>query len=456
LREKSTHVLKHLPNTILLARPNGKSTIFVSMHDNLLENNPPNSSIQPKFQLFRRYGIHLLLFALTFITTTMAGAEHRTNKSWSTWFSSIDPRTPPDWNDWLMGLTYSLSFLAFLTAHEFGHYFTAVYHRVRCSLPYYLPFMLPIVNVPILNIGTFGAVIRIRQEPESTIKYFDIGIAGPLAGFVVSLILLTIGFGLLPPLEYLFEMNPQYLRDFGYVPTETEILDKYAVGFQSFPRVGHSLLYTFFEHFIADPNRLPNHLEIMHYPFLFVGFLTLFFTALNLLPIGQLDGGHVIYGLFGRQVAGVVSRVTVIGLLIIGGLGILDNFRVGDLNWWAGTGVYLAFLYYLCLSMAGRRAYGSAFGLVVIILAVQGLVQWVWPSVEPYPLWLLYSVLAVKMIGVDHPPAWEEVPLDWKRKCLGVLALVIFVLCFTPYPLTFADNRTGKAPVQVVMSLNKN
>ena len=147
--------------------------------------------------------IHGGLFLLSLITTMMVGAELVEKKYWFTW-GLLDPELDPanyvfQLKDLWKGLPYSLAFLGFLTVHEFGHYFTAMYHRVRSSLPYYIPIYIPIPGV--LNIGSFGAVIRLKETPRSTREYFDIGIAGPLAGFVVSLLLLVYGFTTLPPME---------------------------------------------------------------------------------------------------------------------------------------------------------------------------------------------------------------------------------------------------------------
>jgi membrane-associated protease RseP (regulator of RpoE activity) len=105
------------------------------------------------------------------------------------------------WNDFYSGLPYAICFLTILTAHEFGHYFTAVYYKVRTTLPYFIP--LP--PIPLM-FGTLGALIRIKQPVKSTQQHFDIGIAGPLAGFVFAMGFLWYGFTHLPPPEYIFEV----------------------------------------------------------------------------------------------------------------------------------------------------------------------------------------------------------------------------------------------------------
>jgi membrane-associated protease RseP (regulator of RpoE activity) len=397
-----------------------------------------------------RYWLHIILFMMTVVTTMMAGMEFITAKSWAIWFQyqyltriegmTVPPppaHIMPNAFDFLKGWSYSFCFLLFLTFHEFGHYFTAVYHRVRCSLPYYIPIFIPFSA---LNIGSMGAVIRLRQQPDTTTKFFDIGIAGPLAGFVISIILLTVGFATLPPPEEkIFALHPEYQRIWGYVPSEAELLAKF--GNPKYPQlmyVGHSLLFDGLAMLIADPARLPHHFELMHYPMLFVGFITLFFTALNLLPIGQLDGGHIIYGLFGRRVAGLISRITVVVLVTIGGVGL---FSFPTMNW-EHEGifllVYLIYLFTVIIKVTGSERKAQAVVLIILVLLVQQMVQMIGNIDRAYNLvWLLYGLIATRLIGLDHPPALREESLDFKRKLLGWFGIVIFILCFSPAPVKF-------------------
>ena len=177
-------------------------------------------------QKIRVYAIHIGLFLLTLLTTLMVGAELVSStqlfilggksvaigKSWFAWvYTSKEialESVQLSLQDLVKGIPYSFSFLAFLTFHEFGHYFTSVYHKVKCSLPYYIPIYIPFI---MLNIGSFGAVIRLKEIPDSTRKYFDIGIAGPLAGFVVSIFLLVYGFSHLPDVdEYVLGIHSEY------------------------------------------------------------------------------------------------------------------------------------------------------------------------------------------------------------------------------------------------------
>ena len=381
----------------------------------------------------------------------MAGSEFMTNKFWNlwlqygyaSWFGGGDPFPPnaekylPNFSDFLKGGMYSFAFLAFLTCHEFGHYFTAMYHRVKCSLPYYIPIFLPF---SFINIGSMGAVIRLREQPDSTRKYFDIGIAGPLAGFVVSVILLWVGFATLPPLEEtIFAIHPEYQQIWGRIPTEQELLDKFHNPKNPQPTllyIGHSLLFRFFETFVADPARLPNHFEIMHYPLLFVGFITLFFTALNLLPIGQLDGGHITYGLFGRKRASFISRLTVVVLVSIGGLGMFDFPNLDLTQEGIFLLIYLAYLYAVIIKVTGEGRFAQAVMIIAGVLIVQQSLQMLLQIDRAHNvLWLLYGLIATRFIGLDHPPAMTEHRLNLPRQILGWVAIVIFIICFSPSPL---------------------
>lgn len=378
------------------------------------------------------YPLHIFLFLVTVFTTSMAGAELATAKS----FFADDPLA---WSELWRGLPFSLSFLFFLTVHEFGHYLTAVYHKVKCSLPYYIPIFLPFSPI---NIGSFGAVIRIREVPPSRRKYFDIGVAGPLAGFVVSIGLLLYGFTHLPPMEEtILALHPEYLQVFGGIPAEADI-----AGTGTGLVLGGNLLFDFMMWAVpGDAAALPPSFEVMHYPFIFVGFLTLFFTALNLLPIGQLDGGHVTYGLFGRRWAGWISRATVVLLVGIGGTGLVqvsdyDPAYYETYSFYLGSEalkftLYAGFLYFVMGRLFKDLTVPGLLILVAGILLFQGLINLIISGLEVNGIWLLYAFLAVRVIGVDHPAALDDTPLDWKRKVLGWLAIVIFILCFSPAPL---------------------
>lgn len=378
---------------------------------------------------------HLGLFVLSVGTTIVAGAEQAKGKM--LFFNlTVD--------DLWAGIPYSIAFLLFLSVHEFGHYFTAIYHKVKTSLPYYIPIYLPFISV--LNIGSFGAVIRLRQTPPTRRAFFDIGVAGPLAGFVVSVGLLVYGISNLPDAEsYIYSIHPEYKTEFGHIPTENEQRTKFfgqqmlanadssettSIGLFVNTNLLMELLVKIVPH---NPANMPSGFELIHYPFLFVGFLTLFFTALNLLPIGQLDGGHVVYGLFGPRVAGIVSRITVLLLLLAGGTGLLDVLHLQDT--YLDVALYATLLIYVLHRMLGNGRQWQAIAIWAAMLAAQIAAKYALPDLQPSPIWLLYAFFAVRMIGLDHPISQDERPLNPARKVLGWLAILIFVLCFTPNPI---------------------
>ncbi len=377
----------------------------------------------------QRYLLHAILFLITLLTTCLAGTEWVTARQWLMSDAEGNLTIGLGLSDLAEGLTYSFAFLSFLTFHEFGHYFLALYHNVRCSLPYYIPVFIP----GFFNIGSFGAVIRMREVPTTTKKFFDIGIAGPLAGFVVSVCLLVYGFLTLPPLdEKVLGLHPEYQAEFGGVPTEEQLIEAYSSSGALYG-IGTSLMFEFFKITIApDPSQVPPPFELMHYPFLFVGFITLFFTALNLLPIGQLDGGHVIYGLFGRKIAGIVSRVAVVFLVLAGGAGVVD-FESKDSI--IPSLIFTAFLIFVYSRMFPRMQAWKVGLAALLTIAAEGGIFFFVPTSAPSLIWLIYSFIAVRFLGVDHPPALVEHKLDGKRRILGWLAVVIFILCFTPNPL---------------------
>jgi membrane-associated protease RseP (regulator of RpoE activity) len=369
--------------------------------------------------------IHSSLFVVTFITTTLAGAE------WVHGRSVLAPGYTLA--DFQSGLAYSIPFLLILSVHEFGHYFTAIYNKVKTSLPYFIP--LP--PLPLM-LGTLGALIRIRSRIHSSRENFDIGIAGPLAGFIVAFILLYYGFATLPPPEYIYQFHPEYEQyglnyaDHVYAP---ELLREQGVIDIT---VGRNLLFMFFEKFVADPSRLPNSHELIHYPLLFAGFLSLVFTSLNLLPIGQLDGGHVLYGLVGFRKHRVIASVIFCLFLFYAALGVLipgEELDIFGVRLWHPVCILLmiGFLY-LCLGGL-RLDWKNTMMLAVIIFAVQYFTVMALPGVKGYSGWLLFAFILGRFVSVPHPPTEIEVPLSPGRRVLGWIALLIFVICLTPDPL---------------------
>ncbi|HEY3430198.1 MAG TPA: site-2 protease family protein [Cyclobacteriaceae bacterium] len=367
--------------------------------------------------------IQVLLFIATFITTTLAGAEWSYGKSVYGEFG---------WSDFLNGMHFSIPFLLILTVHEFGHYFTAMYHKVKSSLPYYIP----IPPLP-FSIGTMGAVIRLRSRVESTKQNFDIGIAGPLAGFVVAVIVLLYGFLTLPPVDHIFQIHPTYEQygvnyaDHVYQP---EFVEKGTIDVI----IGKNLLFLLLEQ-VADPARLPNPHEIMHYPYLFAGFLALIFTCLNLMPIGQLDGGHVLYGLVGYKLHRIVASVFFVAFIFYAGIGleyILPSLPLSQLQW--SIPLYILFLYtcFLGLGLPPK----DTIMYTLLVFAGQFLVMVLYPNITGYPGWLLFGFILGRFLGIQHPHSEIEEPLDEKRKILGWIAVIIFVLCFTPQPIQFFEH----------------
>lgn len=376
------------------------------------------------FNLLRRYGLHLLLFCLTLVTTTLAGAEWMHAKIF--WFNELGEFRFTGWmsrEEVLAGLYFSLPFLGVLTVHEFGHYLTAKYYRVRVTLPYYIPFWLGIGS----TIGTMGAFIRIKDRIFSRKEFFDIGIAGPLAGFAVALPLLFYAFTHLPPPESIFKIHPEYMA-YGRYYADYVYQDNPAASFA----LGKNLLFLFFEHFVApDPALVPNQYELMHYPLLFAGYLALFFTALNLLPIGQLDGGHILYGLIGYRQFNRFSPVLFVLLILYAGTGIITPETSPDELQWS-LPVYLLYLFVVFQRVMPNPRLTLLLALGV--LTVQYGITYFFPETSGYSGWLAFGFLLGRILGVYHPPCPDERPLSTGRKWLGWLSLAIFILCFSPTP----------------------
>ncbi|WP_400191615.1 site-2 protease family protein [Hymenobacter sp. B81] len=369
---------------------------------------------RPEWPRWARLLLHAGLFLLTLLTTTLAGAEWMTGKL--TFAGPALTRT-----EILAGLWFSLPFLGVLTVHEFGHYFVARYHRIRVTLPYYLPFFTGLFN----TIGTFGAVIRIREKIFSRREFFDVGIAGPLAGFVVAVPLLAYGFLTLPPAEYVFQIHPEF-RLYGADYARYVYPDGQLAATLSRP-----LLYQLLENWLADPARLPHPRELMHYPLLLAGSLSLFFTALNLLPIGQLDGGHILYGLLGFRRFNQLSALLFLAFIFYAGLGLFSLDSSRD-TWLYGGPAYLLYLYaVLGRVLPGRR---RTLYLMAGIVSAQLAVTLALPGVTGNPGWLVFGLLLGRVTGIYHPPATDERPLTLGRKVLGWLMVLVFILCFSPLP----------------------
>lgn len=384
----------------------------------------------------RRIIFQVFLFIITFFTTTLAGTQWVYGRSiFMEGYS---------WQDFYNGLSFSIPLLLILTVHEFGHYFTALYHRVKTSLPYYIP-IPPIPLIP-FSFGTFGAVIRLRSKPYSNIQTFDIGLAGPVAGFIVALVLLIYGFSTLPPSDYVFQFHPEYAEygsDYAqHVYTKEFVKSHLPEGADTIEgagvidvSIGKNLIFVIAEQFVSDPSRVPNAHELMHYPLLLAVYFALFVTSLNLLPIGQLDGGHVIYGLFGFKKHRLIASVFFVGIMFYAGLGnpyISLQLPAGELMF--NTALYILFLYFAFSGIGGSRQ--DTVMYVLLVVAGQFLFMMVWPTFKGFTEWLILGFLLGRLVGIQHPPSEIEQSLDSRRIILGWLTLLIFILCFTPTPLT--------------------
>ena len=242
----------------------------------------------------QRYWLHVLLFALTLVTSTVVGAamQHDFESNLPLDLEQSFSLYATFWRHpagLLQGLPFSLTLLAILLAHEFGHYFAASYHGVDASLPYFLP-------SPFM--GTFGAFIRVRSPIYSKRALFDIGVSGPLAGFVFLLPALAVGLAfskVIPGIEHQGSLH------FG-VPGLEWLLER-----------------------LIFPGRGLEPISIC-IPVARAAWVGMFATALNLLPIGQLDGGHILYSLFPRRHR-TISTVLCVLLLPLG------KFWLGWLIW---------------------------------------------------------------------------------------------------------------------------
>jgi membrane-associated protease RseP (regulator of RpoE activity) len=363
----------------------------------------------------KEYLRHGILFIVTLIATTLAGGEWLFGKS----ILGKDEGFLT-WEYFLKSFHFSVPFIGILFVHEMGHLLTSIKHRVKSSLPYFIPAWLGFLGAP--SLGTFGAIIRMKGFINSRKKFFDIGVAGPIAGFVVAFAVLVYGFTHLPEADYIYEIHPEYLdpnfeehsSEEGYVSLE----------------MGYNLLFYGMEKMLADPERMPNMSEIIHYPYIFAGYLALFFTALNLLPIGQLDGGHVIFGLFPRKHKNI-SLVFYIAFLFYAGLGIINPYHEFS-SLIIALPLYIGFLF-ICFQKADLPLQ-TKWTIVLVLATVQYLVAFYFPTIEGYSGWLFFGFLMGRVMGISHPEVSGLKELDRNRKIIGWIAILIFILCFTPQP----------------------
>ncbi len=318
-------------------------------------------SVVPTWRAYIRHGIFLVI---TFCTSTFAGMLFpfgRVNtlpeadpQSWGelvdfvfslpakyfVLIGSVFEKIAADPGLLFYGLCFSTSLLFILISHELGHYVACRIYRVDATLPYFIP------TPPMIGpAGTFGAFIKITAPMPSRRAVFDIGVAGPIAGFVALIPILIVGLITSPILQ-----NSYFGIEFSK-PLLVHIFEA-AVGIHMRPGIGN--------------------------PFYFAAWVGLLVTALNLIPSGQLDGGHAIYAVFGEAV-----------------------------HRWTGR---IAFAVMATLSIAGFYFFGSPSGFLIAIL------------------------LGV-MMRIKHPRPYDETPLDNKRRLIAVIVLVIFILSFVPFPI---------------------
>jgi membrane-associated protease RseP (regulator of RpoE activity) len=367
-----------------------------------------------------RTNFHLILFVLTFASTAF---------TWASWGGRAPFGTPLFLQD---GIRFATGLLLFLTVHEFGHYFAAKRHRIDVTLPFYVP-------SPFIGVGTLGAVIKVREAIPSRRALFDLGASGPLAGFVLAIGLAIVALVLLPPLTYLMGLPGHeelitYIQAMGGYPP-TPPAGSLAPGSLV---LGQTPLFSFLT---RDNGHVPPMHELYHFPFLFSAWLALFFTALNLLPVGQLDGGHITYALFGPKWHLRIGRSFLLVLMASGTLGYADEilFAAQPL---APIQTLLAWLFFSALMFvfAQRLTEGSLRSTIIILTGVLTLAL-----IEPrlpflaetlgYSGWLLWCGLLLFFVRMQHPPVpiWE--PLDRKRRLLGYLCIAIFLTCFSIQPL---------------------
>lgn len=274
------------------------------------------------------FWIHVVLFALTVLTTLFAGALH----------AGVNVFKHPlqIWK----GIPFSASLLAILGTHEMGHYLLAKWHKVRATLPYFIPFPHPLF-------GTLGAVIRIKSPIPSRNALMDLGAAGPVFGFLVAIpvAILGIHLSLVIPME----------------TVEGGLL------------IGDPLIFRLIVYFVKGG--LPDGYQILIHPIGFAAWIGFFVTALNLIPIAQLDGGHILYAVLGPK------------------------HKLASLT-------------------------------VFVILVALGFV---WPG------WWTWAFFILIFLRFGHPAPLNQVSkLDTKRKWVGFITLLIFILTFVPVPLSYS------------------
>ena len=281
--------------------------------------------------------IHVLLFLATLATTWLVGIGH-----YQAFLAGLSGQAPEV--SWMSGIWYSGAVLAILGSHEFGHYFMCRRYGVDATLPFFIP-------APTLA-GTFGAVIRIRDGFPSRAALFDIGVAGPIAGFVVLVPLLILGMSWSTIVR---------------VPDDFEGMV-----------LGTPMLFDLAARLFFD--RLPEGHSLNIHPLVFACWFGMLATALNLLPFGQLDGGHLMYALVGRRSIWVSYATVLVAI--------------------------------------GLTIYSTSWLVLTLMMLVMML-----------------------LFGTRHPMVWNEYdPLDRKRIAVFAFAVLMLALCFTSAPVELILN----------------
>jgi hypothetical protein len=308
--------------------------------------------------------VNLLMFILTVISVTLVGGANE-----------LTQPLPPNvleaaWILFSRGWMFALPLMAILGAHEFGHYLVGRYHKVNLSLPYFIP-------MPLTIFGTMGAVINMKEPTRNRRHLLDIGLAGPFSGLIITIPVLILGLSL----SQINAVPAQIDPGTGYIQEGNSLLYlglKYLVFGDLLPAPvnfdGMSPWLYWLRYFFTGRPFPLGGTDVLLHPVALAGWAGLLITALNLIPAGQLDGGHVMYVLLGRQKA---ARLLPIILALIALLGIF----------WAGWWLWVALIFFL------GRTYAE--------------------------------------------PLDQITPLDDRRRMLAVLALIIFVLIFTPIPMNF-------------------
>jgi membrane-associated protease RseP (regulator of RpoE activity) len=300
--------------------------------------------------------VNLVLFGITLVSVLMAGIEDTSLIETQGWVVGLIRSLP-------QGIPFAISLLSILLAHEFGHYLAARYHKTPVTLPYFIPF-------PGGILGTMGAFIRLKAPPRNRRVLLDIGLAGPLAGLVVAIPVLILGL-MLSEVGTLPSGPPRPEEMFGVTIEGNSILYlalKYLVKGELLPSpISYGglnpVIYWIRYFFIGFPTPFGGRDVLLH-PVAWAGWAGLLVTALNLIPAGQLDGGHVLFVLFGRRASKIWPAI-VLALL---GLGFVWT------GWfiWAGLIFFLGRTYAQPLDditdLDPRRRMLAIFGLIVFVL----------------------------------------------------------------------------------------